>query len=378
MAVKLFSSFQARKPLFNGDAGRLPDYILYLIFGFVCAGVLFHFVRQREIFTYTLQDAVFDKIKFDRDLYSNSIRRIIHQSAESADNQHFNLTAANRRKKVTVSLCKGITHRPDRTAIPTELMTMKDIERFNTDVSHGGSWKPINCTARFRVAIIIPYRDRYPHLVKLLATLIPILKQQNIHFKIYLTEQFGNFTFNKGVLMNAAFKMALWENPWQCFVFHDVDMIPENVRNMYTCPTHPRHMSASVDEFAYNLPAVLENLVGGVFAIKTEHFRLVNGYSNSYWGWGAEDDDMSQRLLKNGFRISRPPYHIARYKMVKHTKATHNPYRFIIYSKNLKVSQLDGLNNLNYSLIRKTETPLYTNFLIDVGRPPNVWYFPKS
>ena len=38
-----------------------------------------------------------------------------------------------------------------------------------------------------------------------------------------------------------------------------------------------------------------EYLVGGVFVLRTEHFQQLNGYSNSYWGWGAEDDDMSVR-----------------------------------------------------------------------------------
>ena len=36
-------------------------------------------------------------------------------------------------------------------------------------------------------------------------------------------------------------------------------------------------------------------LVGGVFAISKDHLIQVNGYSNLYWGWGAEDDDMSHR-----------------------------------------------------------------------------------
>lgn len=36
-------------------------------------------------------------------------------------------------------------------------------------------------------------------------------------------------------------------------------------------------------------------LVGGVFAIKREHFLKVNGFSNLYWGWGGEDDDMAYR-----------------------------------------------------------------------------------
>lgn len=38
-------------------------------------------------------------------------------------------------------------------------------------------------------------------------------------------------------------------------------------------------------------------LVGGVFAISKDHLIQVNGYSNLYWGWGAEDDDMSHRYV---------------------------------------------------------------------------------
>jgi len=32
-----------------------------------------------------------------------------------------------------------------------------------------------------------------------------------------------------------------------------------------------------------------------VFNIRKEHFLLANGYSNLYWGWGAEDDDLFYR-----------------------------------------------------------------------------------
>ena len=35
--------------------------------------------------------------------------------------------------------------------------------------------------------------------------------------------------------------------------------------------------------------------MGGVLSMRTEHFQRVNGYSNLYWGWGAEDDDMAYR-----------------------------------------------------------------------------------
>ena len=29
--------------------------------------------------------------------------------------------------------------------------------------------------------------------------------------------------------------------------------------------------------------------------------RLVNGFSNMFWGWGGEDDDMANRL-RNSFK----------------------------------------------------------------------------
>ena len=63
--------------------------------------------------------------------------------------------------------------------------------------------------------------------------------------------QNGSETFNKGRLMNAAFKEAWKLEDFDCFIFHDVDLIPEDDRNMYTCPSQPRHMSVAVDKFKY-------------------------------------------------------------------------------------------------------------------------------
>ncbi len=46
-----------------------------------------------------------------------------------------------------------------------------------------------------------------------------------------------------------------------------------------------------------------------------EHFMLVNGFSNMFWGWGGEDDDMFNRLQEKKLNISRYPASIARYKV---------------------------------------------------------------
>lgn len=60
-----------------------------------------------------------------------------------------------------------------------------------------------------------------------------------------------NLDIFRGMLMNVGFKEALNESDFDCFIFHDVDLLPEDDRNLYTCPELPRHMSVAVDVFKY-------------------------------------------------------------------------------------------------------------------------------
>lgn len=128
---------------------------------------------------------------------------------------------------------------------------MENVAKGNPLVSPGGSFSPRECFSRHRVAIIIPYRDRRRHLEILLFHLHPILQRQQLEYTVFVVEQAGNDTFNKGVLMNAGVREALKEKDFHCFIFHDVDLIPEDDRNLYSCPTNPRHMSYAVDKFNY-------------------------------------------------------------------------------------------------------------------------------
>lgn len=51
--------------------------------------------------------------------------------------------------------------------------------------------------------------------------------------------------------MNIGAAEALRQDGFQCFVFHDVDLLPEDDRNTYSCPEQPRHMSVAIDVFKY-------------------------------------------------------------------------------------------------------------------------------
>jgi len=61
----------------------------------------------------------------------------------------------------------------------------------------------------------------------------------------------GDNPFNRAMLMNVGFIEALKLYSYDCFIFHDVDLIPEDDRNLYTCSEQPRHMSVAVDVLEY-------------------------------------------------------------------------------------------------------------------------------
>lgn len=66
-----------------------------------------------------------------------------------------------------------------------------------------------------------------------------------------LLPELTNKQFFRGMLMNVGFKEAINDSNFDCFIFHDVDLLPEDDRNLYTCPEQPRHMSVAVDIFKY-------------------------------------------------------------------------------------------------------------------------------
>ncbi|XP_030754308.1 beta-1,4-N-acetylgalactosaminyltransferase bre-4 [Sitophilus oryzae] len=239
-------------------------------------------------------------------------------------------------------------------------------ERFSW-LRPGGHWSPPKCSAEKKVAIVIPFRCRGEHLLLFLQHMHPFLKKQQLDYTIFVVEQEGDGPFNRAMLMNVGYVEALKQNDFDCFIFHDIDLLPEDDRNIYSCPQQPRHMSVAVDIFKYKLP--YPAIFGGVSAISTEHFKLLNGFSNSFWGWGGEDDDMSNRIRHHHLYISRYPITIARYTMLTHTKDKPNPNRYDILRKGQKMFDKDGLNNLSYELVRKKQKLLYTWILVKLNHP---------
>ncbi len=85
---------------------------------------------------------------------------------------------------------KNKLYLPVGTVIPETVAPMWEaVEAAHPEVELGGQWHPSNCTARHRVAIIVPFRDRDEHLRLFLANINPILQRQEISYQIYVIEQ---------------------------------------------------------------------------------------------------------------------------------------------------------------------------------------------
>ncbi|XP_076074124.1 beta-1,4-N-acetylgalactosaminyltransferase bre-4-like isoform X2 [Mytilus galloprovincialis] len=248
----------------------------------------------------------------------------------------------------------------------TEVLTWAELESKFLNLHYGGRYKPPNCTSRHRVAIIVPFRDREIHLKIFLNNLHPILQRQQIEYGIYVVDLDLKVQFNRALLLNVGVLESLRLHDYQCFIFHDVDLLPENDNNLYTCPDNPRHMSVAVNRLKYKLP--YDKIFGGVAAISKEDFLKVNGYSNRYFGWGGEDDDMFNRINAMNLTITRYHPGIARYIMLPHAKQEENLARFDILKSGKVTFMRDGINTLKYDRLILDFRRLLTYIMVTVNQ----------
>ncbi|CAL8097885.1 unnamed protein product [Calicophoron daubneyi] len=201
-----------------------------------------------------------------------------------------------------------------------------------------GGWEPCDLgrdsnpllKEQHRLAVLVPFRDRFTELQQFLPHLDRFLTDQNVVHTFYIINQVDDFRFNRGALLNVgvldSFKAETEgvkiENPLShsspprrthCYrlpstdylALHDVDLLPVDQALRYTWPTGtgPVHL----------LPAEIhpryywyKYYFGGVVLIRRVEFKDIDGMSNLFWGWGAEDDEFSLRIKRAGLKVSKP------------------------------------------------------------------------
>lgn len=252
--------------------------------------------------------------------------------------------------------------------------------------------KPKDCQARNKVAIIIPLRGRELQLRGMLEHMHPVWQRQQMDYTVYTITQSGKQLFNRAKLMNVGFAEAIKDRKYDCYVFHDVDLLLENDKCLYWCPPTttrgaaiPRHLSTYIDKFGYAVntyslglcsPLSFQSMeievFGGVSMFTEEQFITVNGFSNIYWGWGAEDDDIYMRTRRKGYTVYHDTSGSCSYHMIYHNREKKNPenaVRFLLLKHALSRQNDDGLNSLRYKVLSREKHSIYTNITVDIGGP---------
>jgi hypothetical protein len=157
-----------------------------------------------------------------------------------------------------------------------------------------------------RLAVIIPYRDREQHLVKMLPHTVSFFRRNtNIEPLFCIAEQVDDCPFNRGAIVNQAYAAISGMVDYVCF--HDVDYMP--MWADYSEPSLPSRIvwhGMDTRPVGHGTDGVVKAQRYGLAAVavmKKWHFEACNGYSNTYWGWGYEDTDLAKRLESVGLPV---------------------------------------------------------------------------
>ena len=147
---------------------------------------------------------------------------------------------------------------------------------------------------KHKLGIVVPYRNRYAQLYEFKQSIKEYLRKTEIDFKVIVVEQDDAKLFNRGKLLNIGFLEA---KKLKCdyVCFHDVDMLPSKADYSYS--NVPIHMATTLVSSDNTNKPIFDQYFGGVTLFPVELFEKINGYSNNYWGWGFEDDDLLWRCL---------------------------------------------------------------------------------
>ncbi|XP_049522025.1 beta-1,4-N-acetylgalactosaminyltransferase bre-4 isoform X5 [Dermacentor silvarum] len=236
------------------------------------------------------------------------------------------LTDSRRANVSSVNLCPLIS--PNLVGdipIKMDVPSLEAVENEFPEVGQGGRFGPKECTSRHRVAILVPYRNRSKHLKIFIYNIHKVLSRQQIDYGIFVIEQGDAAGFNRAKLLNVGYVESAALYGYQCFIFHDVDMVPLDDRNVYTCPEQPRHMSVNV-----NNKSTLQN---------------------------------------HGYKIYRRPQDVARYFTLAHVKSKPSEKRMKLLKHWRSRVTTDGLNSLKYRRLDIAFKKLYTWILVDLREP---------
>ena len=187
-----------------------------------------------------------------------------------------------------------------------------------------------------KLGVCVPYRNRESHLKEFIPRVGKFLEERGIEYAMYFGHQVDDKLFNRGAMKNVAAEQA-FKDGCDYIVWHDIDMIPLDDYCDYSYPKdNPRHIAIHISKTNYHLKYA--DYFGGAVLFTKEQVEKTNGYSNGYWDWGMEDDDLFWRCVLEGYAdISYVDYN-----------QTKSFLRFNGNDSYIKIPTTPALNNLTH------------------------------
>ena len=135
--------------------------------------------------------------------------------------------------------------------------------------------------------IATPYRNRPEHLSEFLKHTPAYFNKQNLSYDILLCELDQTGDWNAGLCINSVIDFIKKGRDYEWLYIHHVDVWP--VEGNWVFPEK--------NTVTHNLGDYGSCLLG------LKDFIEVNGYCNSFWGWGGEDNELYEKLKNKNYNV---------------------------------------------------------------------------
>ena len=106
------------------------------------------------------------------------------------------------------------------------------------------------------------------------------------------------YHFNKAALMNVGYLVARTMYHPDCLLFHDVDLLMENDRNIAVCtPNKALHMGAFVSKFSYKLVNNTHKTFRMRAFVSKLYYKLVNNRHSKAFRMGTFVSKLFYKLV---------------------------------------------------------------------------------
>lgn len=218
------------------------------------------------------------------------------------------------------------------------------------------TFKETNETPRNGSVIVVPYRDGgNQNRAEQLTAFLRHYEDENI----LIVEQTDGEKFNRGILLNIGYDYLVKLLPEaNTFLFHDVDIVmdKEMIQKYYGYDGKPIvHLGAMMKNDKYTSST---NFLGRILKMTKEAYQALNGFPNTFYGWGGEDDAFANRIYDAGETVYRPTEKNAGYEMettndifLDKESEEREKHKLEELVSDTLMWKINGLNSLQYTVV---------------------------